>query len=230
MEPRHQHDCDRCVFLGRASAGETDYWLCPSGTGAHTLIRRHSSEGSDYGSGPIKGSLADAVTWQRDAAERRSREDEEPYWAESHARYTEALTLLAEGPHAHLMPTVVYGVGFTGGTTVTFQTLPDAYSYARRLLLGLNGTVNRACDEPRDPEDAWNIMFGGAPGPHLTVGWYEFCDLRGESDDGEVTLSRLLARPLARDGDVSRAAESAATRAAEESENWRRIHKEVASM
>jgi hypothetical protein len=227
MEPRHQHDCDGCVFLGRAREGETDYWLCRVGGGAHTLIRRHSSEGSDYGSSPIKGSLADATTWQRDAAERRSREEEEPYWAESHALYTEALTLLAEGPHAHLMPTVVYGVAATGGDSRTFRLLPDAHAYASRLVGALGGTLNREYTEQRDPEDVWNVAFGAAPGPHLTVGWYEFCDLRGEAEDGEVTLSRLLARPSpVSDRDVARAAE----RIAEESEKWRRIHQEVVSM
>lgn len=49
--PKFQHDCDRCVFLGRMQ--ECDCYLCPDvrvrGLGP-TILVRHSDDASDYGS------------------------------------------------------------------------------------------------------------------------------------------------------------------------------------
>ena len=46
IEPRHDHDCDRCVFLGHH--GTDDLYVCPD---EPTVIARHSSEGGNYSSG-----------------------------------------------------------------------------------------------------------------------------------------------------------------------------------
>jgi hypothetical protein len=200
-EPQYQHDCDRCVFLGRATAPEqdmlplADLWLCPCDSGAHTLIRRYSSEGSDYASGPIKGSLQDARTWQRDASYRRAEKDENPIWKRWHDAYEEAMTFLSRGEHSHLMPTVVYHV-FTGEecfTEDTFEKLEDAHSYAVAFLKGVGGTSWEYAELER-LQGAWNIMFGGSPGGRLTVGYYIKPSIWDEEDHADVTISRLLVR------------------------------------
>lgn len=43
--PQHQHDCSRCVFLGRLGTG--DLYRCESPLGASYIVR-HSSDGPDY--------------------------------------------------------------------------------------------------------------------------------------------------------------------------------------
>ena len=45
--PRHAHNCDRCVFLGRH--GPSDVYLCPGGWA--TVVLRFSSDPLDYASG-----------------------------------------------------------------------------------------------------------------------------------------------------------------------------------
>jgi len=206
-EPQYQHDCERCVFLGRATAPEqdtlplADLWLCPSDSGAHTLIRRYSSEGSEYASSPIKGSLQDARTWQRAASRRRSEREGKPIWKDWHAAYEEAMTLLSRGEHSHLLPTVVYHV-FTGEecfTEDTFEKLEDAHSYAVAFL---EGVIKKDRDFGHTSyyadleylQDAWNIMFGGAPGTRLKIGDYSRPSVWNEEGYAEVTISRLLVK------------------------------------
>lgn len=49
--PHYKHDCSHCTFLGTATVNESppiDFYSCTSGS----LVWRHSSEPSDYGSGP----------------------------------------------------------------------------------------------------------------------------------------------------------------------------------
>lgn len=45
-EPRYEHDCDRCVFLGRH--GECDLYECGPQAGLCTLLARHSSTDGDF--------------------------------------------------------------------------------------------------------------------------------------------------------------------------------------
>jgi hypothetical protein len=45
--PRHQHDCQECVFLGRWGT----YDLYYHGGGFETVIARYGSSGDDYQSG-----------------------------------------------------------------------------------------------------------------------------------------------------------------------------------
>lgn len=47
-QPRHQHDCSHCTFLGHH--GEVDLYFCGKSRGA-TVIGRFSSDGPDYFSG-----------------------------------------------------------------------------------------------------------------------------------------------------------------------------------
>lgn len=51
--PRYEHDCDECIFIGHR--GKTDIYLClnPS-PHEHTIIFRHSDEGSDYASTKLR--------------------------------------------------------------------------------------------------------------------------------------------------------------------------------
>lgn len=63
-EPRYEHDCTWCVFLGQY--GDNDLYFCPGG-GNPTVIARHSDEGSDYQSG-LGINMPDLVE-----AERRAR-------------------------------------------------------------------------------------------------------------------------------------------------------------
>lgn len=49
--PQFEHDCDRCLFLGRYN--NVDLYVCARSNIADTVIARHSSEGSDYTSGLI---------------------------------------------------------------------------------------------------------------------------------------------------------------------------------
>lgn len=48
FEPRFEHDCDKCIFLGHYN--EHDLYFCPQG-GSPTVIARWSSDGPDYISG-----------------------------------------------------------------------------------------------------------------------------------------------------------------------------------
>ena len=49
-KPIHQHDCDRCVFLG--TLDQRDLYFCP---GEPTVIARRSSDPPDYQSGLVFG-------------------------------------------------------------------------------------------------------------------------------------------------------------------------------
>ncbi len=47
--PNHKHDCDNCTFI--KTLAEADYYICLHSGGADgSLIKRYSSEGSDYAS------------------------------------------------------------------------------------------------------------------------------------------------------------------------------------
>lgn len=48
MAPKHDHDCDCCVFLG--SLNGTDHYFCPS---QGELVQRLSSRDDDYRSMPL---------------------------------------------------------------------------------------------------------------------------------------------------------------------------------
>lgn len=54
--PRYQHDCDECTFLGtiastyQPDAPYTDLYYCKP---QNTLLARYSSRGSDYSSLPL---------------------------------------------------------------------------------------------------------------------------------------------------------------------------------
>ncbi len=50
MEPRYNHDCDKCQFLGHHK--DADVYLCKGFLG-RTMILRYSSECSDYCSSPL---------------------------------------------------------------------------------------------------------------------------------------------------------------------------------
>lgn len=54
-EPRYEHDCDECVFLGRSE--ENDVWVHPREDATHwdSLILRRSGEPSDYSSFRMRG-------------------------------------------------------------------------------------------------------------------------------------------------------------------------------
>lgn len=47
-EPRYEHDCEVCVFLGCLL--DMDIYVCPQGT-MPTLVARYSDFGPDYQSG-----------------------------------------------------------------------------------------------------------------------------------------------------------------------------------
>jgi hypothetical protein len=57
LPPRHEHDCDRCVFLGQHE--EFDLYVCP---GEPTLLARRSDEGSDYWSGSVRSADVERYT------------------------------------------------------------------------------------------------------------------------------------------------------------------------
>ena len=53
----HEHDCSNCVFI--KSVGNTDFHICLNESGRDgSLIKRYSSEGSDYSSYPLPDILA----------------------------------------------------------------------------------------------------------------------------------------------------------------------------
>lgn len=52
-KPRYQHDCNRCVFLGKN--GEHDLYVCAKDMVIETIIARYSSNGPDYCSGLLFG-------------------------------------------------------------------------------------------------------------------------------------------------------------------------------
>ena len=56
MEPVHDHDCEGCIFVGsdvpwdgEPRCNQVDLYVCLQPSGDHCLIRRYSSEGSQYG-------------------------------------------------------------------------------------------------------------------------------------------------------------------------------------
>ena len=53
VEPKYQHDCPTCVFLGRDEETDTDLYIHMKAQGTlPTLIARSSDNGPDYESGP----------------------------------------------------------------------------------------------------------------------------------------------------------------------------------
>jgi hypothetical protein len=58
---RHAHDCETCVYRGSSWSAVTqqhDWYTCLSGAADATLLRRNSSEPSDYSSAALFGSAA----------------------------------------------------------------------------------------------------------------------------------------------------------------------------
>lgn len=51
MNPKYQHNCDLCKFLGRYK--KYDLYVCVRNNIADTVIARHGSNGPDYSSGLI---------------------------------------------------------------------------------------------------------------------------------------------------------------------------------
>lgn len=49
MNPRYQHDCSACTFLGHFAG--YDLYFCPQGGFSPTVLARFSNEGPDYTSG-----------------------------------------------------------------------------------------------------------------------------------------------------------------------------------
>lgn len=45
-EPRYEHDCDRCTFLGNGPSGTDWYWCAGRDDG--TMIERYSGDPPDY--------------------------------------------------------------------------------------------------------------------------------------------------------------------------------------
>jgi len=53
----HKHDCTNCTFI--ESVGNTDFYICLNESGRDgSLIKRYSSEGSDYSSYNLADILA----------------------------------------------------------------------------------------------------------------------------------------------------------------------------
>lgn len=64
--PSWQHDCDRCVFLGKYDRhegdgfdGDYDLYFCSDSYGFHTVLARYGSEGSEYRSFSVDRNTAD---------------------------------------------------------------------------------------------------------------------------------------------------------------------------
>jgi hypothetical protein len=58
-EPRYDHDCDACVYLGQYE--QYDLYYCP---GEPTIVCRYSSDGPDYRSGLDAAVIFDRVCYQ----------------------------------------------------------------------------------------------------------------------------------------------------------------------
>jgi hypothetical protein len=58
-QPRFEHDCKACVYLGQFK--EYDLYFCP---GEPTVICRYSSEEGDYGSGLIFCLMGSSIQYQ----------------------------------------------------------------------------------------------------------------------------------------------------------------------
>lgn len=50
--PKYQHNCDKCLFLGRYKK-KCDLYVCVRDNIADTVIARHGNNGPDYSSGLI---------------------------------------------------------------------------------------------------------------------------------------------------------------------------------
>jgi hypothetical protein len=53
VQPRFEHDCEKCVFLGRLGLpeGYYDLYFCEQGRDFPTVIARFGDDGPDYNSG-----------------------------------------------------------------------------------------------------------------------------------------------------------------------------------
>ena len=47
QSPHYEHDCEKCVFLGRSSDGYTDLYFCNASDGP-TVVARYGSLGHQY--------------------------------------------------------------------------------------------------------------------------------------------------------------------------------------
>ena len=54
-QPRFQHDCTICTFLGQYN--EFDLYFCPQGGRIPTVIARYGDDGPEYQSGLIPASV-----------------------------------------------------------------------------------------------------------------------------------------------------------------------------
>lgn len=74
-KPKFNHDCDRCIFLGRfcEEGYDDDLYFCAQGGSLPTLIARHSSDGPDYTSGWNFGQMAAEKKLVRYWGEEKSR-------------------------------------------------------------------------------------------------------------------------------------------------------------
>lgn len=63
---RFQHDCEKCVPLGRES--DHDLYFCEQGGMGPTLIARWGDEGPDYKSGMVLAGIDNEITRALDLA------------------------------------------------------------------------------------------------------------------------------------------------------------------
>ena len=69
-EPRYEHDCDRCVFLG--CWFESDLYYCEQRTvGIPTVLARHSGQDFDYTSGLTLEQMVPSLAVAADRARQR---------------------------------------------------------------------------------------------------------------------------------------------------------------
>jgi hypothetical protein len=76
--PMYEHDCDDCIFLGRADGRElyngvevVDLYYCPNSWEHGSYVMRTGNDGPEYQSGP----LANGTGWgPNDEVYRRARE------------------------------------------------------------------------------------------------------------------------------------------------------------
>lgn len=54
MQPKYEHDCATCEFLGRHEGEDADLYSC-AGINWVTLVARYADEGSEYSSVSIHG-------------------------------------------------------------------------------------------------------------------------------------------------------------------------------
>lgn len=60
MNPKYEHDCDECIFLGHSADGNFDLYIHP--VGSITVIACRSSDPPDYKSGLVFVGMDDELT------------------------------------------------------------------------------------------------------------------------------------------------------------------------